>query len=380
VAQRILFVYPWMHANTGSPRMLLNLIGALDRRRFEPVFLALGEGKLVDEMRANDVEIVQGALRNCSLKSPVDLARQARKAAAQLKAWNIALVHINTWCWNLDLCFGAWLRRLPVVIHSHNQTTVSRLNMTRFIADKVLFVSEHQRSETVGLALIQRKSQVVHNFIDFAHYGSGVDIRDQLGLVPGQFVVATLAQISERKGIATVIETARQCLATHPDMRFLIVGADAVNEDNYAARMRADVAAAGLSEFVRFLGPRADVPDILASADVLLHPALREPFGLVIIEAMAAGKPVVASSIGGIPEILNAVGAGGMLLDPSNAKCFADALISLRNMPGRGRAIGEAGRSGARNHFARETAVLRVERIYEQLLAARALPARSTFG
>jgi glycosyltransferase involved in cell wall biosynthesis len=163
-------------------------------------------------------------------------------------------------------------------------------------------------------------------------------------------------------------------------MRFLIVGADAVNEDNYAARMRADVAAAGLSEFVRFLGPRADVPDILASADVLLHPALREPFGLVIIEAMAAGKPVVASSIGGIPEILNAVGAGGMLLDPSNAKCFADALISLRNMPGRGRAIGEAGRSGARNHFARETAVLRVERIYEQLLAARALPARSTFG
>jgi glycosyltransferase involved in cell wall biosynthesis len=374
VAQRILFVYPWMHANTGSPRMLLNLIGALDRRRFEPVFLALGEGKLVDEMRANDVEIVQGALRNCSLKSPFHLATQARESAAQLKAWNIALVHINTWCWNLDLCFGAWLRRLPVVVHSHNQTTVSRFNMVRFLADKVLFVSEHQRSETVGLGLIRRKSEVVHNFIDFAHYGSGVDIRDELGLAPDNFVVVTLAQISERKGIATVIETARQCLAAHPDMRFLIVGADAVNEENYAARMRGDVAAAGLSEFVHFLGSRADVPDILASADALLHPALREPFGLVIIEAMAAGKPIVASSTGGIPEILNAAGGGGMLVDPSNAKPFADALISLRNMPGRGRAIGEAGRSGAQKHFSRRAGATRIERIYDELLAGRTHP------
>ena len=365
---RILFVYPWMHANTGSPRMLLNLIAALDRRRFEPVFLALGEGSLVDEMRASNVEIVQGSLENCSLKAPFDLIRRARAAAAQLAKWDIALVHINTWCWNLDLCFGAWLQRLPVVVHSHNQTSVARTNLVRYIADKVLFVSEHQRSQTVGLELIERKSEVLHNFIDFAHYGSGLDIRGALGLDSDHFVVVTLAQISERKGIQTVIETARRCVSDCPEMRFLVVGADAVNEEDYAVRMRREVVTAGMSDYVRFLGPRDDVPHILASADALLHPALREPFGLVIIEAMAAGKPVVASAVGGIPEILNAVGVGGVLLDPLSADQFADALISLRNSPDRGRPAGEAARAEARKYFSTQAGATRLERIYDELL------------
>ena len=361
-----------MHADTGSPRMLLNLVGAIDRTRFEPVFLALGEGRLVDEMRASAVEIVHGATDICSLGAPFDLVKRARAAAKQLEAWKIELVHVNTWCWNLDFCFGAWLKRLPVVIHTHNLTTVHRTNLMRFVADKVLFVSEHQRSATNGLEMIRAKSEVLYNFIDFDHYGSGTQIREEFGLAHDDFVVLTVAQISEHKGIETVIETARRCLATDARMRFLIVGDDAVNEAAFAAQMRREVETSGLSPYVRFLGARTDVPDILASADVLLHPTRREAFGLVIIEAMAAGKPVVASTIGGIPEIVNAVGAGGVLLDDPSPEAFAGAVMRLAAMPDRGRAIGEMARAGARRCFSREAVVPQLERIYDELLATRA--------
>jgi glycosyltransferase involved in cell wall biosynthesis len=348
--------------------MLLNLVGAIDRTRFEPVFLAIGQGSLVDEMRALGVEVVSGSADICSLRNPVDLAKRALAAARFLKALRISVVHVNTWPWNLDMAFGAWLKRIPVVVHTHNFTTVHRANLTRFVADKVLFVSEYHRQATQRLALIRKKSEVLHNFIDFAHYGSGRDIRRELGLTPHDFVVVTVAQISAHKGIQTVVDTARICVAANARMRFLIVGGDNADERAYAREVRRSVEISGLSSHVRFTGPRSDVPDILASADVLFHPTLRESFGLVIVEAMAAGKPVVASTAGGIPEIMGAVGGGGVLVSDPTAEAFASALMQFCEAPERCRAVGADGRLRARQHFSREAVVPKLEQIYDELL------------
>ena len=348
--------------------MLLNLVGALDRARFEPVFLATDTGSLVDEMRAIGVEVVNGTAEVCSLSAPIKLAQRSFAAARRLKAWDIDLVHVNTWPWNMDIALGAFLARLPVVVHTHNFITVHRANLTRFVADKVLFVSEYHRKATQRLDLICKKSEVMHNFIDFAHYGSGRDIRRELGLSPQDFVVVTVAQLSAHKGIQTVVDTARLCIAADSRMRFLIVGADNADEPAYAREVRRSVETSGLSPYVRFTGARSDVPDILASADVLFHPTLRESFGLVIVEAMAAGKPVVASTAGGIPEIMGAIGGGGVLVTNPTAEAFASALMQFCGAPDRCKTIGADGRERARQHFSREAVVPKLERIYDELL------------
>lgn len=364
---RILYYYPYTHAHTGSPRMLLNMIGALDREKFEPVFLAVDDGRLVDEMRAMDVEIVSHAVGVCSLRAPVDLAKRSVKLARKLKTWKIDLVHINEFVWNLDLGFGAWLRRIPLIIHSHNPTAVTRGNLMRFAADKFLFVSKNQLLTTQGVDLIKSKAENLYNFIDFDYFGSGINIRTQLGIPHDDFVVATIAQINSHKGIDTVIETAQKCVERDSNIKFLIIGGNAEKETDFANRMRHDVVASGLANNVYFLGMRTDIPDLLSSVDVLLHPTRREAFGLVVIEAMAAAKPVVAGAVGGIPEIMAAVGNGTLITDPT-AENYADAIMQILAMPDHGKVIGERARVGARRYFSREAVKPQLEQIYDTLL------------
>ena len=348
--------------------MLLNLVGALDRSRFRPVILAADNGPLVEELRAIDVEIVHGETHSCSLRHPLQLWRRARAAAGKLREWDIDLVHINLFPWNMDIAFGAWLSHLPVVCHCHNPLTIHRSNLVRFATSRILFVSQRERQEAVGLNLTRAKDQVLYNFIDFDYYSSGSSIRATLGLTEQDFVVTTVAQLSARKGIDTVIETARLCRERGSDFRFLIVGGKAVNEAEYADEMRALVVEYDLQEQVQILGPRSDLPDIYASSDILLHPAHQEPFGLVIIEAMAAGLPVVAGAVGGIPEIVGAVGAG-TLLEDATPRDFSTALLDIRDMPDWGKKGAQMARAEAHRHFSREAVMPTLEAIYRELLA-----------
>ena len=118
-------------------------------------------------------------------------------------------------------------------------------------------------------------------------------------------VIATVAQICERKGIDTVLEAARLLLMRHENLRFALAGPDGPGESAFAAEMRRQAAEdPALRGRVHFLGSRQDIPELLASADLFFLPTRHEPFGIVVVEAMAAGLPAVVSRLGGIPEIV----------------------------------------------------------------------------
>lgn len=365
---RILYYYPYSHSHTGSPRMLINMIKTLDRNVFEPVFLSVESGPLEDEMRALNVDIVRGDVGTCSLKSPINLAKRAIAASRRLKEWRIDLAHLNELPWNLDLGFGLWLRRIPTILHTHNKTEVTRKNLMFATSDKILFVSENQRKNAKNINIIMAKTEILYNFISFDYYASGRNIRQELGLSRDDFVVATISQICEHKGIDTLIETARRCLESAESMKFLVVGGDAAGEADFAAEMRERVDHLGLSDDIIFLGARTDIPDILASMDILFHPSRREAFGLVIVEAMAAGKPVVTSGVGGIEEIISTVGEG-VVINEQEPKSYAAALLEFRKMPDRGKALGQHGRKNAFRHFSREANGAKLAQIYDGLLS-----------
>lgn len=149
-------------------------------------------------------------------------------------------------------------------------------------------------------------------------------------------------------------------------VRLLVVGAASSADAEYDAELRKRVREAGLSERVTFLGRRDDVPDIMAAADVVVHSSVEvEAFGLVVVEAMALGRTVVASRFGGPAEILDA--ASGATFDPSRPSELAALIAELVDDPARRRALGDAARHRA-NQFSIKATVAATMTVYDQML------------
>jgi glycosyltransferase involved in cell wall biosynthesis len=153
--------------------------------------------------------------------------------------------------------------------------------------------------------------------------------RDELGLVDEDFLAVAVGMINPRKGLVELVETFAdvQNNLTRQSRRLAhlaIVGAPIFNDDHlYEARVQARVRELGLESTVRMTGPRADVPAVLRAADLLVHNASVEPFGLVVLEAMASGTPVIATDVGGIPEIVED-GVNGSLIPTPERRFYRD--------------------------------------------------------
>jgi glycosyltransferase involved in cell wall biosynthesis len=155
-------------------------------------------------------------------------------------------------------------------------------------------------------------------------------------------------------------------------VRLLIVGATSSADADYDLELRDRVREAGLSARVTFLGRRDDVPDIMAAADVVLHASVEvEAFGLVVVEAMALGRTILASRFGGPAEILDA--ASGASFDPSRPHELAALIAELVDDPARRRALGAAARQRANQFSIRATAEATM-RVYDEMLEPNAKP------
>jgi glycosyltransferase involved in cell wall biosynthesis len=368
--KRVLYHYGSAHYDTGSPRALVSMIGLLDRSRWEPLFLGPDQGPLADELRRRNVTIISGQrAAPLSYRSPRATARSILKQIRLLKEHRIDLVHVNEFGWNQDLVIAGRLAAIPVILHIHNAEEICWKNLHWLAATCVLMPSAAHESAVRGFHRIARKTRVLHNSVDFQRIGHGRRIRDQLDLPETSVVVLTIAQVCYRKGIDVVIEVAERTRGVHPDTVFLIAGPDGVGEKEYAERMRQLVSQKGLEGRVRFLGSRDDIPDLLASSDLFLLPTRAEPFGIVVLEAMAAGVPVVASAVGGIPEIVHSPQVGS-LVEEINPRAFAGAVgVFLENADLRLH-VGRAGREAAEQRFGAARLSALLDDIYESSTAA----------
>jgi glycosyltransferase involved in cell wall biosynthesis len=370
--KRILYFYPHLHLNTGSPVVLLRMIDLLDRRRFTPLFLATGEGPLISALRERDVEIVNGAVGELTPRALMGGARAVWRQRALLRDHAIDLLHLNQFGWNQDLVLGAWLERVPVILHVHHREHIAARNLNRLIATRVVVVSEAHKGNVTGFDRIRHKCEVLYNPVELDTYNAGQSIRTALGLRAEDFVVGTIAQLQHLKGIDLLLETARRILAVRDDVTFLHVGPPGLNEAEFARTMMKRAQSEEFRGRVRFIGARTDVPDLLASMDVLFHPTRQETFGLVVVEAMAAGLPVVCSRAGGLPEIVFSSEVG-CAIDGDSPERYAAALLALIAQPEQAHAMGEAGRRSLRGRFDETTSAMRLATLYRECLGARDL-------
>jgi glycosyltransferase involved in cell wall biosynthesis len=169
-----------------------------------------------------------------------------------------------------------------------------------------------------------------------------------------------IARLHEEKGHRFLFAAVPEILARVPGVTFLLVG-----EGPHQAELEAEVQARGLGPVVRFLGRRNDIPELIKLATVVVLPSLAESFGFVLAEAMSLGTPVVATRIGGIPEVVSD-GETGLLVPPRDATLLADAICRVLDNQTWAKALGRAGKARAAL-FSVERMVRGYERVYERV-------------
>lgn len=293
---------------------------------------------------------------------------------AWAKARRVGLVYSNT----ITVLEGALLARLlgvPHVWHLHeavegNDDLVSPLPgawLPRFIlrhSERVIVNSEHLRRSLFPDAP-RDKVRVVYNGVAVGEAGAAPP--PVPGLPDDAPVSAIVGRLDENKRVADYLAAAAMLRARVPDAHHLVVGA---GRPAHARALQETARRLGLEGRVHLLGNRDDVPRLMARVGVLVSASARESFGRSLIEAMAAGVPVVATRSGG-PEEIVSEGESGYLVGVGDVDALAERMARILGDPALGRALGEAGRRRAAAHFDLARSAREIAGIVEEALSAR---------
>lgn len=213
------------------------------------------------------------------------------------------------------------------------------------------------------------KMRLVYNGIDlspFQNLPPREEVRKELGIAFDRVVVGTVANLIPYKGHAEIVAAAARLARSYPELLFLWVGRD----DGIWQNLKNQAESMGVADRIVFLGPRQDVPRMMAAMDVLLSASHEEGFSNVVLEAMAARLPVVATRVGGNPEaVVDRV--TGWIVEPKNPESIAGALEELLRRPDLRRQMGEKGRERVEREFSYEVMMRGLERLYEELLTMK---------
>ena len=350
----------------GAEKGLARLLAYLDRDRFAPTVVCLygGDGPVADEIRALGIPVT-------------DLGMPAKWRWDAL--WRLyRLLHrerpviLHTWMFHANIP-GRVLGRLagvPIVISSERTMAMeSRLRcwlnrITDALTDRVVCVSQRVADFVVRqVGIPRRKTVVIPNGIDvrnFEHLPIKQQARAALGLPFDQVLIGTVARLDPVKRLDVLL----QAMKSLSDVYAIIVG-----DGPERARLGAMRKRLGLDR-VHFVGQQGDVRPWLAALDVFVLSSDWEGMPNAVLEAMAAGLPVVATTVGGMPEVV-VDGVTGLLIPPRDPQALAQAINVLLVDPERRYEMGQTGRERVRQHFTVEHMVEETESLYEQLLAEK---------
>jgi glycosyltransferase involved in cell wall biosynthesis len=230
------------------------------------------------------------------------------------------------------------------------------------LTDLLIANSEGVREDVVRREGVPRdKVLVIHNGLDLRRFDVPPDPELARQLAPTRPVVAVVANLIDYKGHQFFLEAWATVLRQSPNAVALLVGDGPLREEIQATVRRLD-----LGRSVRFLGTRHDVPAVLALADLVVHPSLQEGFSNAILEGMGAGRPVVATAVGGNPEAVRHEETG-LLVPPADSAALAAAMARLLADPATARAFGAAGRARVAAEFELSRMTRQYAALYERL-------------
>jgi glycosyltransferase involved in cell wall biosynthesis len=231
----------------------------------------------------------------------------------------------------------------------------------------IIAISDHVARFTIARGVRQpsRVRRVYHGLetpVTDELEREGARIRRELGVAAGDFLVGNVGRLAPQKGQRHLIGAMPMLLARVPSAHALIAGGGDL--EDYLRDLADEV---GVAERVHVLGPRRDVPALMHAIDAFVMPSIWEGFGLVLLEAMAAARPIVASRVATIPEVV-VDGETGLLVPPGDAAALAEALARLAASSDLRRELGERGRERLSREFSVEKMVGDTELLYRELV------------
>lgn len=293
------------------------------------------------------------------LKAAYSTRRIARRVRADV-------VHANSIRAGIVGVLARALGGPPVVVHVRDRlprTLVSRLVLWLIEAGAAAVVANSEYTA----AGLRRRCHVVHSPVDLQRFGPRANGRPSGGAGP---VLGIVGQLTPWKAQDDAVRVAAHLRREHREVSLLVVGSakfvtreTRYDNEAYVARLKELIDSEDVTDRVRFLGEREDVEEVLHELDVLLVPSWEEPFGRVVVEALASGVPVVATSMGGPAEILTH-GVDGLLLPPRRPRLWADEVARLLTDPERRARMVERGRTRAAD-FDLSAHALAIRRVHE---------------
>ncbi len=380
----------------GAQVNLLGLLTHLDRRRYEPVVLLPCDGPLRERLEALGVEwrlVPRARLRSTSrfvlgrkLFDPLAVcwnlalfAPASARLAAALREVGAELAQTGALLPHLYGSPAARLAGIPSLWHLQDivsPTLAGGLPRAALLAAAALPLRVVAVSRACAQPMAARyagKLRVVPNGVDVDRFAPAVSrkaLRQRLGLSEQDLVLGLFGRLATWKGHEAVLRAVAVLAPELPQLRLLLVGGSPYSGERRRRELEDLVAKLRLQGTVRFLGNRNDMPELFGALDLLVHASLQpEPFGLVVVEAMACGVPVLASCLGGPAEIIRA-GHDGALVDPREPQALCAALRDLLLDRALRNRLGIAARQTVMRRFQLQSHVAAMQRVYSEILEA----------
>jgi glycosyltransferase involved in cell wall biosynthesis len=353
-------------SNGGAQEHVFGLLTRLDPARYDVHVVSLSHGSSVRKLERHGIPVTV-------IDQPDD-AIATGALAALLTDLRPEVLHNHMYRAELigtraAIALGEIGRLRPYVVstvHSSRVRSEEDRQVLRSLTprmDQLIAVSRsiveklhHEGRDSTPISLI-------HNGVDlerYDHQGPCCTLRDEYGLPPDGPIVGVVARLEPEKGHPTLLEAWPSVLAAVPDATLLVVG-----EGSRREALQVMAIELGVADRVVFTGRRDDVPAVTAALDVAVLPSYREALGLTILEAMALSRPVVASNVGGIPEMIED-GVTGLLVPPHDPDALAAAIVRLLRDHPLADTLGRAGHDLVHERFCIELMVDAVERIYDE--------------
>jgi glycosyltransferase involved in cell wall biosynthesis len=347
----------------GAQESYTGLLLRLDRSKYEVRGLSLSAGSAVQRLRA--------------LGLPVEVLEQAdndlavRELARWLRREEIDLVHSHMYRAEVLGTRAAVAAGVPVIVATVHSSRVRPSSDVETLAaltpsmDRLIVPSESIRRKVVAEGRDAARFAIIPNGVDLSRFATPTvcAFRAEFAVPSSAPLLGVVARLEPEKGHRFLIEAMPSVLRAAPETRLAVVG-----DGSESASLRALAHSLGVADRVLFTGRRDDVSALTGDLTVAVLPSLREAQGISILEAMARRVPVVATAVGGIPEVITS-GTDGLLVPPGDAAALADAIVRLLSDSALRDRIGAAGYRTVVERYSIDAQVKRTEVVYDEELA-----------
>jgi len=377
---KVLYIIDVLYGNGGTEVSLFRLLTHLDKKKFKVIVCPLepSDSPMIRKMRENGIDVIPIPVNRIYGFKAFQQAFKLRKLIREKKIDIVQTIHFSSDVFGTIVAKWAGVatvissRRDMGFKENDKRHQIIRRLINNFVDKTITNSKVMKHMICINENINNNKIEIIYNGLDVHQFYKVVDKQKKarvLGLDPDKLTVGVVANIRPIKGLEFFIQAAAKIVDIFSNIQFIVVGGDAISSNDlivYKNNLKRLIEQLHLQNYIFFLGKQTDIAGILAIMDVYVLPSLSEGFSNTIIEAMAAGKSVVATNVGGNPEaVLHK--ETGFIVPSRDGDAIAQAVIELLKHKNLAKEMGQRGRLRTEKYFSITTMTKKMETLYISL-------------